>query len=250
VHRATVETIGKKTNPRVSIGAGFLSSQVKTIQFTQSGNEINTLNHSIKMKKSLASIAVGTAAIFAALAPAEAATTVTFKSSHETTIKVCTYKANDAVQGIPLKVLNIDPGKSASWSGAPKKFHVKVFKPQLIDKLLCSRNSVPYNTTVSISNGNTISWTPKRALVFKNNSDRSMKFMVYNAKDKSMVIGKKQWTIAKGKSVTWIDAPDRFNMKVFQPGILDKVVYTGRGVADRKTVTLTGKPKKFKVSIK
>lgn len=189
------------------------------------------------------------AVILAAGAPVRAETTVTFTSKYEGTIKVCVYNATDVAQTIPLKSFEIDPNKSADWKEAPKTFHVKVFKPQLVDKLLSSRNQVPYNSSITLQKDNTIGVAKKSSLVFRNDSGKKLKFAVYKASDKSMNVPFKQWTIDSGKTVTWVEAPATFNLKLFEPQIIDKLVATKTGIADRKTVRATLKSGKYGVTV-
>jgi hypothetical protein len=180
---------------------------------------------------------------------AHAETTVTFTSKYEGTVKVCVYKASDVVQAIPLATWKIDPNKSVSWNKAPKTFHVKVFEPQFIDKLLASKNQVAYSTNVTLQKDNSISVTAKKSLRLRNDSGKKLKFAAYKASDKVMAIPLKTWTISSGKSITWADAPSTFNLKLFEPGLIDKKVYSKTSVPDRKTVKVTRKSNKYKVTI-
>jgi hypothetical protein len=210
--------------------------------------------------------------------PAAAATTVTFKSELPGTVKICIYNAGDVVQAIPRHVVSLGRGQSASWTKAPGKFHVKVFKPQAIDKLLASRNNVPYNTTIVVTSEEVqkiqagggsaadkeaaivklklddlqleIDYSAKRSLVLHNGTGGTLKFCAYKSSDKKMVIPMKTWTLKKGKKATWRDAPSKFNLKVFKPGMIDKRVLTKKGVADRKTVRVYVSKKKYKASVR
>ncbi len=154
------------------------------------------------------------------------------------------------MQAIPLKTWEIDPGKSVSWDKAPGKFNVKVFKPQLVDKLLAAKNDVPYNTNVSIEKDLSISVKEKPSLVFHNGTKGTLKFAVYNHDDNKLLVPSHTWKISKGKSVTWRNAPAKFNLKIFVPGIFDKLVATKKGVADRTTVDVTQKGGSYTVKVK
>ena len=179
-----------------------------------------------------------------------AETTVTFKSNREGTIKVAVYKTSDVVQGIPLKTWEIDPGKSVNWDKAPSKFHVKVFKPQALDKLLASKNDVPYNSNVTIKSDLSIQVAKKASLVFRNSSSDTLKFAVYKSGDKKMLVPFKTWTIKKSKSVTWLDAPAKFHLKVFKPAIIDKLVTKKMNISDHSTVNATKNGKSYTVTVK
>jgi hypothetical protein len=187
--------------------------------------------------------------VLAAGSPARAETTVTFTSKYEGTIKVCVYNASDAVTAIPLKSWEIDPNKSVHWKKPAKKFHVKVFKPQFIDKPLAALNPVAHNTSITLNKDHTIAVDKKASLVFHNDSGKDLKFCAYKATDKTMLVPLKTWTIKSGKRVTWIDAPATFNLKLFQPGLVDKVVATNKGVSDRKTVRVTRKSGSYRVAV-
>lgn len=178
-----------------------------------------------------------------------AETTVTFTSKYEGTIKVYVYNASDLAQTIPLKSFEIDPNKSADWKEAPRTFHVKVFKPQLVDALLSSKNQVAHNSSITLQKDNTIAVAAKRSLVFRNDSGKKLKFAVYKASDKKMTVPFKQWTIDSGKTVTWVEAPATFNLKLFEPQLIDKLVATKTGIADRKTVQATLKSGKYGVTV-
>lgn len=187
--------------------------------------------------------------LLATTAMVQAETTVTFTSRYERTIKVCVYNPGDLVQAIPLKTWEIDPNKSVEWKGGPSKFLVKVFKPQFLDQALASKNQVPFNSTVTLNNDNSIAVAGKRRMTLKNDSGRKLKFCLYNASDNAMVIPLKAWTLDSSKTATWIDAPARYNLKVFEPAVFDKLVATKKGVLDRKTVRATRSGSKYSLSV-
>jgi len=180
---------------------------------------------------------------------AHALTTVTFTSKQPGTIKIAVYNPGDAVQAIPLKTWEVNPGTSAHWDDAPRTFHVKVFKPQLVDRLLASRNNVPYNSTVTIGADLSINFAARKSLVFQNSSDEQLKFAVYNSGDSAMAIPFKTWTISKGGKVTWPEAPATFHLKVFKPAIIDQLVATQRTIADRKSVVVTRSGATYRVAV-
>lgn len=198
----------------------------------------------------IASVLMSFAAVVLSVGtPVWAETGVTFTSKYEGTIKVCIYDSKDVAQAIPIKVMEIDPNKSAEWKGAPKSFHVKVFKPQFLDAPLSAKNQVAYNTAVTLEKDNTINVVKKTSLVFRNDSGKQLKFAVYDASDKVMGIPSKTWTIDSGKTVIWMDAPPTFNLKLFEPALIDKLVFTKTGIADRKTVKATLKSGKYVAAV-
>jgi hypothetical protein len=186
--------------------------------------------------------------ILGASATARAETSVTFTSRYDKTIKVCVYNTGDLVQGVPLKAWEIDPNKSVEWKGGPSKFLVKVFKPQFLDQALASKNQVAYNTTVTLKNAS-IDVANKPRMTLKNSSGRKLKFCLYNAGDNVMAIPLKTWTLDNSKTATWIDAPAKYNLKIFEPAVFDKLVATKTGVPDRRTVSATHNSGKYQLQV-
>lgn len=89
----------------------------------------------------------------------------TFANKVTDNTKVCVYHVSDPgivpVEGGVVFLVPNDPGKE--WSRAPgeknTEFHIKFFHPELLDKLLASRNNVPINkkaTLVKDGNGYSI----------------------------------------------------------------------------------------------
>jgi hypothetical protein len=184
-------------------------------------------------------------------APALAETTVTLVNRQEGTVKIAVYNAGDVVQTIPLVTWNVNPGKSVDWDGAPATFHVKVFRPQLIDHLLASRNNVPRNTTVTIHADNSITFATKRSLRIRNASgERQIKVLIYNANDAVMLVPLATFHVGAGRTVTWPDAPRRFNVKVFRPQLIDHLLLLTRNLPDRKLLVFRGSGSSYRFEVR
>ena len=141
---------------------------------------------------------------------------MTLVNQQEGTVKFAVYNANDAVQAVPLRTWNVNPAKSVEWDGPPTKFHVKIFQPQLVDQLIASRTNVPYNTIVTVDATNVIAYKTKSVLRISNaSSEKSIKVFIYNATDTAMTIAMHAFTIGKGKTVSWLEAPKTFNVNAF-----------------------------------
>jgi hypothetical protein len=184
------------------------------------------------------------------VSPALAETTVTFVNRQEGTVKFAVYNAGDVLQAVPLATWNVNPGKSVDWGGPPSRFHVKVFVPQLVDQLLASRNNVPYNTIVTVNPNNVISYKTKSSLRITNASTETIKVLVYKANDTVMMIALTTFTIGKGRTVTWLDAPSTFNLKVFRPQLFDQLLLTRMNVPDRKSLVVRGGGSRFTLDIR
>lgn len=85
---------------------------------------------------------------------------VTNKTSDQDQIKICLYLVGDPSQWIPVGtgVFMLSKGQTYDWY-PPKneekpEYHLKAFKPGLIDGLLCEKNYIGVNATVEIVGGN------------------------------------------------------------------------------------------------
>ncbi|MGH2362160.1 MAG: hypothetical protein ACRDGM_16660, partial [bacterium] len=138
------------------------------------------------------------------VSPAHAETSVTLVNRQEGTVKIAVYNESDVLQAVPLVTWNVNPTKSVDWDGPPARFHVKVFQPQLVDKLLASRNNVPYNTTVTVNADNSITFQAKKIFRIQNvSSEKSIKVLMYNAGDNAMVIPLTAFTLTSKKIIYW-----------------------------------------------
>jgi hypothetical protein len=66
--------------------------------------------------------------------------------SSEKRIKVLMYLAGDTAMVVPLTGFTLTSKKITYWPEAPKRFNVKVFRPQLIDQVLVTKRNVADRT--------------------------------------------------------------------------------------------------------
>jgi hypothetical protein len=143
------------------------------------------------------------------------------------------------------------PREIRGLGGRAPTFHVKVFQPQLVDQLLASRNNVPYNTVVTVSADNSITFQAKKVLRIQNvSSEKTIKVFFYNAGDTAMIVPLTTFTLRNKKINYWPDAPKRFNVKVFRPQFLDQLLLTKRNVSDRTFLVFRGSGSNFTVEIR
>jgi hypothetical protein len=66
--------------------------------------------------------------------------------SSEKSIKVLMYSAGDSAMVVPLTAFTLTSKKIIYWPEAPKRFNVKVFRPQFLDQLLVIKKNVADRT--------------------------------------------------------------------------------------------------------
>lgn len=85
---------------------------------------------------------------------------ITNETSDQNPIKICLYKPGDGVDWVPVGagVFTVARGENKRWEPVPgeglDKYHVKVFKPGIIDGLLCHKNDVPVEANCIVRGGN------------------------------------------------------------------------------------------------
>jgi hypothetical protein len=75
---------------------------------------------------------------------------VTFTNKTAENLKICIYNPNDRLQFIPLTFWNIGEDRKIEWTDAPRKFIVKVFRPQFLDKPLATEFEVQDQSDIVI----------------------------------------------------------------------------------------------------
>lgn len=80
----------------------------------------------------------------------------TFTNTSSMKVRLRIYNAKDSVTLIPKKVFNVNPGQTVTWGDSKyssNKYHLKVYKPALKDKLLASSNNVPFRSKATFRSG-------------------------------------------------------------------------------------------------
>ena len=76
---------------------------------------------------------------------------VTIAHDVDEVLKVCAYNEKDAVQGIPLDCWTLGKDRVMEWRSGPPRFVLKLFKPELGDKVLTMESAVPDRSAIRIS---------------------------------------------------------------------------------------------------
>jgi hypothetical protein len=76
---------------------------------------------------------------------------VTIAHDVDEVLKVCAYNEKDAAQGIPLNCWTIGKDRVMEWRDGPPRFVLKLFKPELGDKVLTMETDVQERSVIRIS---------------------------------------------------------------------------------------------------
>lgn len=140
-------------------------------------------------------------------------------------VKVILYNVDDNMMVVGLKSFTIKSGKSASYKIGV--YNVKIFKPQVLDKLLLTKKNVSGNLQMSgtAKNFSAKRLTAKENTEFKNNTGEKIKICLYNRTDKLKAIPFATYTLRDNTSTASYNGDETsFFVSVFEPGVLDKLL--------------------------
>lgn len=149
------------------------------------------------------------------------------------------YNAGDVVKAVARENWVLKKGASKTYPRGSYVFYV--WKSQLFDAGIKWTQTLWTDVEFSGDEHNLIvTGGPKPPVTITNNVDEQLKICVYNAKDTAQVIPRVPcWTIGKGRTVKWEDAPALFLLKVFKPALLDDPLATESDVEHMSAITIS-----------
>ena len=149
------------------------------------------------------------------------------------------YNATDMVKAVARENWVLKKGASRTYPRDSYVFHV--WKSQLFDAGIKWTQTLWTDVKFSGDENNLIvTGGPKPPVTFTNEVNEHLKICVYNAKDTAQVIPRVPcWTIGRGRTVKWEDAPALFLLKVFKPALLDKPLVTESDVEHMSSITIS-----------
>jgi len=148
------------------------------------------------------------------------------------------FNAADAVKAIARENWILKTGESRTYPRASYDFHV--FKSQLFDAPIMWTGTRWTDVTFTGDENNLrASGGAKPPVTFANEVDEQLKVCVFNARDAVQAVPLRCWTMGKGRTIDWGDAPDTFLLKVFKPALLDKPLITESDVEHMARITIT-----------
>lgn len=153
-------------------------------------------------------------------------------------LKLHMFNAADAVKVVAREDWILKKGESRTYPRASYDFHV--FKSQFLDAHIMWTGTRWTDVTFTGNENNLrASGGAKPPVTFANEVDEQLKICVFNARDAVQAIPLNCWTVGKGRTIDWGDAPDTFLLKVFKPAMLDKPLITESDVEHMARITIT-----------
>ena len=152
---------------------------------------------------------------------------ITFINNSNLEVKVVLYKESDKVMLVGLESFTIKPGKSKTYKMGV--YNVKIFKPQLIDKHLFTKQNVSGNLRMSGTEKkfNAVRLTTRKNTTFKNLTGEKVEICLYKRTDDSRLIAMDCYKLKDNTSTAVYSGDEKsFFVKVSLDGLFDKMVIT------------------------
>ena len=150
---------------------------------------------------------------------------IKFINNSKLDLKLFLYKPGDNIMVVGLKSFTIKPNKSFSYKFGT--YNVKIFKSQLLDKLLVIKKNVSGNLRMSGTEKNfsAVRLSARKNTEFKNTTGEKIKICLYTKGDMVKAIPFATYTLTDNTSTASYNGNETsFFVSVFKPGILDKLL--------------------------
>ncbi len=164
-------------------------------------------------------------------------------------IRVQVFNAGDAAFETPLAIprdsFHLEPGENRSYSYSDYRY--KVYQAAFLDVYKGSSQAITGNVTIE-ENGDGVNITgpARKPVIFINKTTENLKVGVYDRTDQTYalpLIGTGFINLSPEQSYKWTKAPGVFNVRVFRPQAVDKILGTQSGVPSQSTITITKTPR-------
>ncbi|MFQ5528570.1 MAG: hypothetical protein ACE5GX_20230 [Thermoanaerobaculia bacterium] len=160
-------------------------------------------------------------------------------NNSEIDLRLHMYNASDPIKAIARENWVLKKGASRTYPRDSYVFYV--WKSQFFDAGIKWTQTLWTDVEFSGNENNlVVKGGPKPPVTFTNTVDEQLKICIYNAGDTLQVIPRVPcWTISKGRTVKWEDAPELFLLKVFKPAFLDDPLVTESDVPHMSAITIS-----------
>lgn len=172
-------------------------------------------------------------------------TTIMITNTAKYKIRVQVFNAEDQAFETPLAIprdsFHLDSGKHRSYPYGDYRY--KVFLAAFLDVYKGSSQAIAGNVTIKEKgDGVDITGPPREPVTFFNKTTENLKVGVYDRSDQSYIlplIGTGFINLSPEQTYKWTKAPGVFNVRVFRPQAVDKILGTQSGVPSQSIVTIT-----------
>ena len=157
----------------------------------------------------------------------KAPTNIKFINNSDLEVKVLIFNKNDGVMTIPIATFNVQAGGTGTYKTGT--YNVKMFKPQLFDKLLNTKTNVSGDLQMKGTENNfsSVRVFVKQNTVFKNATGEKIKICIYHRDDNIKTIPLACYELKDNTSTaTYNGDLESYFVSVFRPELIDRLLLT------------------------
>ncbi len=165
---------------------------------------------------------------------------MTITNSSQINLRLYMFNASDKVKGIERENWILKRGDSRNYKRGDYVFHV--FESQLIDVPILWTDTLWTDVVFRGDEDNLeVQGGPKPPVEIKNDVDEQLRVCTYKHIDALQAVPLKCWTLSKGRTIKWNNAPPLFTLKVFKLALVGDPIITESDVEHLSKITISEK---------